>query len=150
MSTATGCPTCWWPSRRAGSFPLYLQKPDGTLAAPKTFPTLAGVSDLAVADWDGDGKPEIFLLSADERQVGVTRLDENGRLPFPTLIPLDGKPLAMAVGALQPDAKPTLAVIVDQDGKRSLVTRTADGKSKTQKLSEEFQVEPHDAAPSTT
>jgi hypothetical protein len=35
-----------------------------------------------------------------------------------------------------------LAVIVDQDGKRSLLTRTADGKSKTQKLSENFKSNP--------
>jgi hypothetical protein len=31
---------------------------------------------------------------------------------------------------------------VDQDGKRSLITRTADGKSKTQKLSENFKSNP--------
>jgi hypothetical protein len=72
----------------------------------------------------------------------VTHLDEKGRLPFPTLIPLDGKPLAMAVGPLQPKAKPTLAVILDQDGKRSLVTRTSDGKGRSQKLSENFKSNP--------
>jgi hypothetical protein len=126
----------------SGQISVYLQKPDGTLASAKTFPTLAGVSDLAVADWNGDGTQEIFLLSADERQVGVTHFDENGRLPFPTLIPLDGKPLALAVGALQAGAKPTLAVLVDNDGKRSLVTRTADGTSTTQKLSESFKSNP--------
>jgi hypothetical protein len=48
----------------------------------------------------------------------------------------------MAVGATRPGAKPTLAVIVDQDGKRSLVTLTADGKSRTQKLSENFKSNP--------
>ncbi len=126
----------------SGQIAVYLQKPDGALASAKTFPTLAGVSDLAVADWNGDGTQEIFLLSADERQVGVTHFDENGRLPFPTLIPLEGKPLALAVGALQAGAKPTLAVLVDNDGKRSLVTRTADGKSRTQKLSENFKSNP--------
>ena len=41
-------------------------------------------------------------------------------------------------------------MIIDQDGRRSLVTRTADGKSKTQKLSENFKSNPttlafHDA-----
>jgi hypothetical protein len=72
----------------------------------------------------------------------VAQLDEKQRLPFPTLIPLDGKPLVMAVGSLKPGAKPTLAIIVDQDGKRSLVMRTADGKSKTQKLSETFKSNP--------
>lgn len=126
----------------SGQISAYLQKPDGSLGPAKTFPSLAGVSDLAVADWDGDGKPEIFLLSTDERQVGVTRLDDSGRLPFPTLIPLDGKPLVLAVGSLQPGAKPALAVLVEKNDRRSLVTRTADGKTRTQRLSEDFKSNP--------
>ena len=126
-----------------GQLSIYLQKPDGSLAAPRAYPTLAGVSDIAVADWDGDGKPEIFLLSADEKQVGVTRFDEKGRLPFPELISFDGKPLVLAVGALQANAKPTLAVIVlDASEGRSLVTRTADGKTTTQKLNKDFKSNP--------
>jgi hypothetical protein len=134
----------------SGQISIHLQQKDGSLASPKTFPTLAGISDLAVADWDGNGKPEIFMLSADERQVGITRLDEKQGLPFPTLIPIDGKPLVLAVGKLQPNAKPTLAIIVDQNERRSLITRTADGKTRTQKLSENFKSNPasiafHDA-----
>ncbi len=126
----------------SGQLTVYLQQPDGTLAAPKKFPTLTGVSDLAVADWHGNGRAEIFLLSAEERQVGVTRLESNGRIPFPKILPLDGKPLALAVGPLQPGAKPSLAVILDQDGRRVLHVQTADGKSKSQKLSETFKSNP--------
>ncbi|HEX5218909.1 MAG TPA: VCBS repeat-containing protein [Verrucomicrobiae bacterium] len=126
-----------------GQISLYLQKADGSLASPKAFPTLAGVSEIAVADWDGDGRPEIFLLSSDERQVGVTRFDDKERLAFPELIPLEGRPLSLAVGALEPKAKPTLAVVVlDANDRRLLVTRTADGKTKTQKLSESFKSNP--------
>jgi len=69
-------------------------------------------------------------------------LDEKQRLPFPTLLPLDGRPLVLAVGNLQEVAKPTLAVIVDLDGKRSLVTRMADGKTKSQALNENFKSNP--------
>lgn len=126
----------------SGKLSVYFQRAEGSLASPRTFPSLAGVSDIAVADWDADGRPEIFLSSADERQVAVARFDERERLPFPTLIPLEGKPLALAVGVLRPAEKPTLAVLVDQDGKRLLVTRTADGRSKTQKLSESFKSNP--------
>ena len=126
----------------SGQISVSLQRRDGTLAPAKKFSTLAGVTDLAVADWDGDGRPEIFMLSADERQVGVTRLDEKGRLPFPTLIPVDGKPLALAVGRLRSGVKPTLAMLVDSDGKRTLVTRTADGKTTIKKLSESFKSNP--------
>jgi hypothetical protein len=126
----------------SGQISVYLQQPDGSLAEPHTFPTLAGVSQLESADWNADGKPDIFLLSQGENAVGVTQFDKNGRLPFPTLLPIDGKPLVMAVGALRPGAKPTLAIIVDRNGQRFLVTRTADGKTRTQKLSEKFTSNP--------
>ena len=126
----------------SGQLSVYLQQPDGSLGPPETFPSLAGVSELAAADWNGDGHPEIFLLSGDENAVAVTEFDKHGRLPFPTPLPLDGKPLVMAVGALRPGAKPTLAVIVDRDGQRFLITTTADGKTRTQKLSESFKDNP--------
>lgn len=126
----------------AGQLTIYLQESGGELGAPKSFPTLTGVSDLAVADWDADGKPDIFLLSADERQVGVTRLDTGGRVPFPTILPVEGRPLAMAAGGLEQGGKPSLAVIVDQDGRRSLHVRNAAGGVKTQKLNESFKSNP--------
>jgi hypothetical protein len=126
----------------SGQLSVYLQQADGTLASPKKFPCLAGVSQIAVSDWNNDGHPEIFLLSRDENSVAVTSFDKSGRLPFPTPLPLDGKPLAMAVGALKPGGKSVLALIVDKDGVRSLVLRTADGKSTTQKLSDSFKSNP--------
>ncbi len=134
----------------SGQLTVHLQRSDGTLAAAKTFPTLTGVSEIAVSDWKGDGTQKIFLLSSDEHQIGVTELDKNGRIAFPTILPIEGRPLTMAIGPLQPKAKPTLAVIVDQDTNRVLITLTADGKSHTQKLSQTFQAAPssmtmHDA-----
>jgi hypothetical protein len=134
----------------SGQLTIYLQQPDGSLAQGKTFPSLTGVSDLAVVSGNGDAPAEIYLLSPDERQVGRTRYDRQGRVPFPTTIPMEGKPLAMAVGPLQAGAKPSLAVILDQDGKRSLYTRDSAGRTRTQKLSENFKSNPaamtlHDA-----
>ena len=126
----------------SGQLSVYLQQADGTLASPKKFPSLAGISQIAVSDWNHDGHPEIFLLSRDENSVAMTQFDKNGRLPFPTPLPLDGKPLALAVGPLKPGAKPTLAILVDKDGIRSLVTRTAEGKMATQKLSDSFKSNP--------
>ncbi len=126
----------------SGQLTLYLQQADGKLGSPKTFPTLSGVTDLAVSDWNQDGTPEIFLLSSEEHQIGVTALDKNGSIAFPAILPFAGRPLAMAVGPLQAGAPPTLAVILDQDGKRVLATRTADGKTRTQSLSAEFKANP--------
>src|SRR6185436_4516907 len=133
----------------SGQLTIYLQKADGTLPVGKTFSTFTGVSEIAVAANETEGA-EVYLLSPDERQVGVTHYDKQGRLPFPSVIPMDGKPLAMAVGALQKGQKPTLAVILDQDGKRVLFTRGPDGETKTQKFRESFKSNPtsltfHDA-----
>ena len=126
----------------SGQVSVYLQQADGTLAPAKTFPTLAGVTQIVASDWKGDGHPEIFLLSRDENAVGMTRFDDNGKLAFPTIIPLDGKPLVMTTGVLKPGSKPVLAVLVDKDGVRSLVTRSADGKTRTKRLSDSFKSTP--------
>jgi len=124
----------------SGQLTIYLQQQDGSLAAAKTFSTLTGVGDITVADWEG--RQTIFLLSADERAIGLTRLDEKGKVAFPTMLSLDGRPLVMAVADPSKDSQPTLATILDQDGKRVLTTRTADGKFRTQKLSESFKSNP--------
>jgi hypothetical protein len=126
----------------SGQLTLYLQQADGNLGSAKTFPTLSGVTELAVSDWNQDGRPEIFVLSSEEHQIGVTTLDKNGRIAFPAILPFEGRPLAMAIGPLQPGAAPTLAVILDQDGKRVLATRTADGTTRTQTLSAQFKANP--------
>ena len=126
----------------SGQLTVYLQQKDGDLAASKTFSTLTGVGDIAVADWDGSGRSTIFLLSPEERAIGITRLDDKGKVAFPTMLPVEGRPLAMAIGMPSQGAKPTLAAIFDEDGKRILVTRTADGQSRKQKLSENFKSNP--------
>jgi hypothetical protein len=125
-----------------GQLTLYLQQRDGSLSQAKTFSTLTGVTDLEVLDAKEDAPAEIYLMSPDERQVGVAKYDKQGRIPFPTIIPTEGRPLAMAVGALKSNTPPTLAVILDQDGKRVLFTRSASGKTKIQKLNENFKSNP--------
>jgi hypothetical protein len=134
----------------SGQLSLYLQNRDGSLASPRVFPTFTGVTDIVVADWDADGTPEIFLLSEDERQVGVTRLDKGGRIAFPSPLPLQGKPLVMAAGALSAGSHPVLAVILDRDGKRELAIVNSSQKPQITMLSENFKANPtsmafHDA-----
>lgn len=134
----------------SGQLSVHLQQKDGSLAPAKKFPTLTGVTELAVADWDGDGQPEVFVLSADERQLGVSKIEPSGRITFPKAVALEGRPLAMAVGPIVVGLRPSLAVIVDTDGKRSLVTKSAGQNPLTQKLAESFKSNPsalflHDA-----
>lgn len=134
-----------------GQVSVFLQEKDGALGPARKFPTLTGVTELAAADWDGDGVPEVFVLSADERQLGISKIEASGRVTFPKSVAFEGRPLAMTVGPLTlPGARPSLAVIVDNDGKRSLVTQLAGQNPRAQKLAESFKSNPsalflHDA-----
>src|SRR5688572_12736442 len=130
----------------SGQVTVYLQQPDGSLPAGQKFSTLTGVSELAVVDADKDQPAEVYLLSPDERQIAMTTYDKQGRMPFPNVIATEGKPLSLTVGSLKAGQKPTLAAILDQDGKRALFTRAADGQTKTQKLSENFKSNPSSIA----
>jgi hypothetical protein len=126
----------------SGQLTIHLHQKDGTLSKGKMYSTLTGVSEIAVGDWDNADRPEIFLLSGDERSVAFTRFDGEGKVAFPTALPLDGKPLTMSLGRLKANSKQTLAVILDQDGRRVLTTRTAGGDTKTIKLNESFKSTP--------
>jgi hypothetical protein len=125
----------------SGQLAVHVQNKDGSFAEARTFSTLTGISDISVGAWDGE-RPAIFLLSGDERAIGVTRLDDQGKVPFPTMLTLDGKPLVMALGRASSDSKSTLAAILDQDGKRVLQTRGASGQPKNQTLAENFKSNP--------
>ncbi len=126
----------------SGQITVYLAQAKGGLGSPQTFPSLAGVTELAAADWDDDGQKEVFLLSSDERQVGVTRFSSKGRLAFPEVLPIKGRPLAFTAGTIAKGQKPQLAVIVDEDGKRSLQFHSVKGAPVVQKLSDSFKSNP--------
>jgi hypothetical protein len=129
----------------SGELTVYLQNPGGGLAPGRRFPTLAGVTEIRAADWNGDGVMDLLLLSADERQVGVTRWDASGRVPFPSVLPFQGRPLAMAAGRLKEgcDASPVVvAAIVEHENKRFLDLRFPDGKTQSLELSSSFKTNP--------
>ena len=128
-----------------GQLTAYLQTAGGALGPARNLPTLTGVTDIAAGDWNGDGRMDLFLLSSEERQVGVATVDDKGRIPFPTVIPTPGRPLAIALGTPKPGdpASPlSLAIITDNDGKRELRITTAKGEATTRKLAESFKSNP--------
>lgn len=126
----------------SGQLTLFLQHPDGSLPLAKTFPSLTGVSEMAVRRKDDASPAEIFLLSQDERQVAATQYDTSGRFGFPATIGLTGKPLTLASGPFQKGGPSVLAVIVEQPEGKVLWIRQADGTVSTQPLSADFRTAP--------
>ncbi|MGB0581542.1 MAG: FG-GAP repeat domain-containing protein, partial [Limisphaerales bacterium] len=119
-----------------------LQNKDGRLEPARRFPSLTGVTTIESADFDGDNSPELFVFSPEEKQVGMINVGKDGRLPFPELFAFQGRPLAMALGRVGAHEDLTLAVLLDDEGKRSLYLRTAKDKGRTVALSKDFRASP--------
>lgn len=92
------------------------------LTSPTAFPGLQKALDVLIADVDGDGKNEVIGISEDERMAGVSKFVD-GRLTFPTPLPVRGAPLVLAVGAAQAGGTADrIAYVSRENRKLQLVT----------------------------
>ncbi len=79
---------------------LYRQRKGSGLGPAESFPSLAGITQVRVADIDGDSRAEVFVLSPKEKTLGVCRY-ENGRLTFPESLETEGEPEAFEVFSIK-------------------------------------------------
>ena len=91
-------------------FLLYKQGAKGGLEASQSFPGLVGGKTIKVADLDNDGKAEVIVLSEQEKQIGRSNLVD-GRLTFPTSLPLSDEPVALEVADLDHDKAPEILYV---------------------------------------
>lgn len=64
---------------------LFQGSASGAFSEGREFPVLSGVEFLAIADVDGDKKPDLVLLSPSEQAVGVAQWKDN-RLSYPEIV----------------------------------------------------------------
>jgi hypothetical protein len=72
------------------------------LAEPVRFPALSDIASLSAADVDGDGMPELGVLSVKEKVIGLSKF-KDGRLSFPKPLDLIGEPVAMELADMDGD-----------------------------------------------
>ena len=103
---------------KGNSLALHMQEAGVGVTPGKRSPSLKNPKFVAVGSWDGKGAPEVFVLSEDEKAVGVSSFEsETGTLGFPEPIALQtpgSTPVAMGYADLggAGGSKPTLAVVV--------------------------------------
>lgn len=108
-------PDCLATDPDAGLIHVYLSNGHGRWDQPRTFPSLTGVQELVSFDWDGDKVAEVFVLSRDENQIGVSKWNSgNQSLSYPERIPGLVNPLVMTSGLHGNDRN--LVVLLEKDG----------------------------------
>lgn len=99
---------------------VHFQNSAGELGEGRPFPSLPDGRALASADWDADGRSELFVASPKEQTVGVATFTPGGRLNYPQPLALKGKPVALDAGALSAGGKVAVAVALEEGGKRRI------------------------------
>lgn len=113
-------------------------KESGRFDASKTFPTFSSISSLAGGRFFGSRSEVIVALSREEKTLGVSRFDSNGRVSFPRLIQVgEGDPLACAAVDLDKDGFDELALVQSGESGMQLIIAQPAERSK---LSSEWQV----------
>lgn len=96
---------------------LFAQRRGEPIRTPERFSAFKDPKAVAAGQWDGAGPLEVFVLSEDEKTVGVSTYDDD-RLSFPqpiTLATPGATPQALAYVNLGDDAdpRPALAVVAE-------------------------------------
>ena len=121
---------------------LFLRRGDGGFDGPVAYPSLSGISALSIADSDGDGRGELFVASGGEQAIGVSQLQPGNRLSFPEVLPVSGRPLAMALVS-RGDGQSELVAILRQGRERRLNRLQRDGAGRWQSIAERALDELH-------
>jgi len=98
-------------------------KEKGRFQASKAFPSLSSVSSLAMGRFHKGKRQSLIATSAEEKAIGVSRLDEKGRLTFPRQLQIgEGDPVVCEAVDLNGDGYDELALVIEREsGNYSLV-----------------------------
>jgi hypothetical protein len=124
----------------AGLLNVYLSNQEKGWDQPRIFPSLTGVEELVVMDWERDGGLEVFLLSKGENQVGHSHWNpELQTLSYPEKLPSLTKPLVMQSELSKKEqSRQALVVLHETEKGWSVSTIRPDAAMKTQSFEGRF------------
>jgi len=110
---------------------VYLGTGGGNMGTPVGYtvdgPNSGGYTNLAVADFNGDGIPDIVDIDGGYNEVSVLLGNGNGTFATQKKTSVGSQPLAVAVGDFNGDGIPDLAVTSNNDSKLYILIGKGDG-----------------------
>lgn len=92
---------------------VFRQQKNQGLDSGTSYPALVGTTQVRIAQF-GPGQASVMILSPREKTLGVSKF-EDGRLTFPTAIPLDVEPLAFEITDLDGDGEPEVFYVGEKE-----------------------------------
>lgn len=110
-----------------GSELMVFMKNNGHFLASKSFPTFSAISSLGAGRFFESEREAVVALSAEEKTLGLSRLESTGRVGFPRLIEIgSGEPVVCEAVDLDQDGYDELALVNDtEEGMQLLIARPA-------------------------
>jgi hypothetical protein len=100
--------------------------------SPRLFATGAGPTTVAVADVNGDGKPDLVTTNQGDNTVSVVLGNGDGTFSAPRTFPVGSTPGGLAVADVNGDGKPDLAVANFNSNTVSVLLGNGDGTFQSQ------------------
>jgi uncharacterized protein (TIGR03437 family) len=113
----TGHPDVLAPNQYSGAVTAFFGRGDGSLIGPPAYPVGSGLAAMALADLDGDGKPDLAVAAGD---LWILLSRGSGSFKTPVRIPI---PSGFSTAAVSSVA----AGDFNGDGKRDLVLGDSNG-----------------------
>jgi len=114
-----------------GTVSVMLGNGDGTFGAPARYPVAQGPADycedLAIADFDGDGHPDLATANSVSDSISVARGHGDGTLGQPTFTSVGDKPVSLCTGDFNEDGAPDLATANAVSDDLSILINTGTG-----------------------
>lgn len=111
---------------------VYQKKPGGDFLPPVLFPSLTGITEIAVFPKDSDGKDALIVFSQSENFIGITQMTEQGRFDFPRPLPNEGEPVAFTAGVFGDKSDFTHILLLTREGRDyswQILARREDGSA---------------------
>ncbi|TMH06184.1 MAG: hypothetical protein E6H67_06865 [Betaproteobacteria bacterium] len=100
---------------------------DGSFRAPVSYPTGTSPAAVVVADFNGDGKPDLAVANFGSNTVSILMGNGDGTFAAAVNYTVGNGPDGLAVGDFNGDGKLDLAVVNDYSGNVSIFLGRGDG-----------------------